>query len=95
MKVTDVSKQDGLQCAHLIGLLAKVQGLSGPEAERFVTVKQWLHGVAVSMAKELEKLPKEAIAAAVPAAAESFRVTAMGSLPGKPSKSKSSPKKRK
>lgn len=55
MKIQEVSKEDGLNCAYLIEFMAKGRwDLSGQEAEKLVLVKKWLMLLGQEMGKQLK-----------------------------------------
>lgn len=84
MKITGCTIQDGKLCANLIMLLgAGKWELTGKDWDTFKDIKQWLHGVALSMAEDLRG--KETAPAEKAPDAGGMRIKSMGSLstPGK------------
>lgn len=72
MQVTNVSVEDGKQCAAVINALniAKFSDLSGKDIDTLVAAKRWLISVATEMATQLKnksEVPKSAPAPAAPA----------------------------
>lgn len=100
MKISEVTKEDGIQCLNVIKLLsaASFNNISGKDMDNFQRCKIWLQQVAQKLAEQLKE--SEHVAVAVPPAPEGaqggFRVKAMGPLPGKAQQGKpSKTKKRK
>lgn len=85
MQVSQVSLDDGRQCAVLLQLLKGGRwDLSGDDAQRFVDAKKWVASLAASMASQL-KTPESPPTPAPPG--NGFKVVGMGpigsSKPGK------------
>lgn len=89
MKLTDVTREDGVSLATILTVLnkAKFDGLSGSDIDQYAASKKWLHQLALDMAEQLKKLAQP-ISTSVPEAT-TFRVKQMGTLSGaKPKKKK-------
>lgn len=83
MKLTDVTPDDGRNCAHLINFLkAGRWELSGEDAGRLVQVKSWIASMAGQMAENL-KSP-----APTSNPTEGFKITKMGPLSSSSKKGK-------
>lgn len=56
MKVSNVTKEDGMACAHLLNVIkvARFDNLTGEDIERLMQAKRWLFGVANEMATQLK-----------------------------------------
>lgn len=90
MKVSDVTKEDGQNCAQLLNALkvARFDNLQVSDVEVLVSVKKWVHGLALQMATVL----KERSAPSAPA--PTMRVKSIKPMPpSSPSKSKQKKKK--
>jgi hypothetical protein len=92
MKLSEVSLDDGRQCAAIINALniAKFDGLTGKDIETLVAAKKWLQSVAMQMAGQL-KAQQAPASAPAPAPSEGFKIKSMGQLP---SASKTSKRKK-
>ena len=93
MKVTGVTKEDGLACAQLIEVVkrARFDNMSSQDAEVLISAKKWLQALAGLMAGDLKSPPptSPAPAAVEPAPSTGFKVKAMGPIgSAKPSKKK-------
>lgn len=76
MQLSGITKQDGMNCAHLINFLkAGRWNLSGEENELLSEVKRWVQSLALEMANQLRA------EASPPSPAPTMRVKSMGSLP--------------
>lgn len=89
MKLSDVTRDDGIRCANLFNLLKNGRfTLSDADTEEYTRVKKWLHDLMLEMARQLKTEAKAPAPAAAPEGG--FKVKAMGRLPAatKPAKFK-------
>lgn len=81
MELKNVTKTDGLACAHLINLLQSGRwDMSGKEREIHQAVVIWLSSLANQMAEHLRSTPAPTPPNPSAPAAGTFRVKAMGPL---------------
>ena len=83
MHVANVTREDGIACAHLIRALqiARFSDLSQKDMEAFLEAKKWLAGLANSMAGQLRSDSSAPPSTPPPPAAGGMRVTGLGALP--------------
>lgn len=79
MKLSEVTKEDGLALVHLLNVfkVAKFDGITGSDIEKIMEAKRWLQSLAVAAAGHLQtKDPKPAVQE------PTFKVKSIGSMPG-------------
>lgn len=84
MQVSQVSKEDGIQLAHILNALkaARYDNVGESDMEKLIVAKKWLHSLAMEMAKQLSPAQKLAVPANASAASPTsgFKVKNMGPI---------------
>lgn len=84
MKVSDVTREDGVACAHLLNILKTGRwDLSAQDAETLVNAKKWLASLAGVMASSL-RTQETVPSVADPTPSTSMRVKSVGPIGGTP-----------